>query len=307
MPILTPTSAQFNTVQTPPAAQMDPALIGSPAQITAPVTAPVAQTQAALINPNSLTTPTAVTSEDRIAGILNKGGPLMQQAATAGTQQAASRGLLNSSMAVQAAQGAVIQAAAPIGTNDANSLNQMASNNANTLNQGVQFNANAANSANQWNAGATNQNAQFNTSNQMQAATTNANATNTANQFNANTQNQAGQFNAQSTNEFAKLDTQNQNTANQWNAQQANEAVLKTMDVNSREQLANIEANYKQLMQTNSSAENIYSQVMKNVSDIQNNKDIADKETAINSQMGWLRSGLTMISNLNGIASLVTF
>ena len=79
------------------------------------------------------------------------------------------------------------------------------------------------------------------------------------------------------------------------------------MDVNSREQLANIEANYKQLMQVNSSAENIYSQVMKNVSDIQNNKDIADKQTAINSQMGWLRSGLTMISNLNGIASLVTF
>lgn len=307
MPILTPTSAQFNTVQTPPAAQMDPALIGSPAQITAPVTAPVAQTQAALINPNSLTTPTAVTSEDRIAGILNKGGPLMQQAATAGTQQAASRGLLNSSMAVQAAQGAVIQAAAPIGTNDANSLNQMASNNANTLNQGVQFNANATNSANQWNAGAANQNAQFNTGNEMQAATSNANATNTANQFNANTQNQAGQFNAQSTNEFAKLDTQNQNTANQWNAQQANEAVLKTMDVNSREQLANIEANYKQLMQTNSSAENIYSQVMKNVSDIQNNKDIADKETAINSQMGWLRSGLKMIESLNGVTGLVNF
>lgn len=307
MPILTPTTAQFNTVQTPPAAQMDPALIGAPAQITAPVTGAVAQTQATMIDPNSLATPTAVTSEDRIAGILNKGGPLMQQAATAGTQQAASRGLLNSSMAVQAAQGAVIQAAAPIGTNDANSLNQMASNNANTLNQGVQFNANAANSANQWNAGATNQNAQFNTGNQMQAATTNANATNTANQFNANTQNQAGQFNAQSSNEFAKLNTQNQNTANQWNAQQANEAVLKTMDVNSREQLANIEANYKQLMQTNSSAENIYSQVMKNVSDIQNNKDIADKETAINSQMGWLRSGLKMIESLNGVTGLVNF
>lgn len=87
MPILTPATAQFNTVQTPPAAQMDPALIGAPAQITAPVTGAAAQTQATLIDPNSLTTPTAVTSEDRIAGILNKGGPLMQQAATAGTQR----------------------------------------------------------------------------------------------------------------------------------------------------------------------------------------------------------------------------
>lgn len=291
MAITTPVTAQFNTVQTPDAATMNPSLLPAPAQMTAAQTAPAAQ-----IDPNALATPTAVTSEERIAGILSRGGPLMQQAATAGTQQAASRGLLNSSMAVQAAQGAVIQAAAPIGTNDANSLNQMASQNANTKNQALQFNTQA-----------TNQTAQFNTSNQQQANTQNTQAINTASQFNANTQNQANQFNAQSTNDFAKLNTQNQNTANQWNAQQSNEAILKTMDVNSREQLANIEANYKQLMQTNSSAENIYSQVMKNVSDIQNNKDIADKETAINSQMGWLRSGLKMIESLNGVSGLVNF
>lgn len=290
MPITTPVTAQFNTVQTPDAAQMSPSLLPSPAQVTA------AQGTATAIDPTSLVAPTAVTSEDRIAGILSRGGPLMQQAATAGTQQAASRGLLNSSMAVQAAQGAVIQAAAPIGTNDANSLNQMAVQNANTQNQAITQNANAMNTF-----------AQMNTGNQQQANTQNASAVNTASQFNANTENQAGQFNAQSANDFAKLNTQNQNTANQWNAQQANEATLKAMDVNSREQLANIEANYKQLMQTNSSAENIYSQVMKNVSDIQNNKDIADKETAINSQMGWLRSGLKMIESLNGVSGLVNF
>jgi len=290
MPITTPVAAQFNTVQTPDAAQMTPSLLPAPAQVTA------AQGTATAIDPTSLVAPTAVTSEDRIAGILNRGGPLMQQAATSGTQQAASRGLLNSSMAVQAAQGAVIQAATPIGTNDANSLNQMAVQNANTQNQAITQNANATNTF-----------AQMNTGNQQQASTQNANATNTASQFNANTQNQAGQFNAQSANDFAKLNTQNQNTANQWNAQQTNEATLKAMDMNSREQLANIEANYKQLMQTNSSAENIYSQVMKNISDIQNNKDIADKTTAIESQMGWLRSGLTMIQNLNGVTGLVTF
>lgn len=290
MPITTPVTAQFETVQTPAAATMTPSLLPSPAQVTA------SQTQAAQIDPNALVTPTAVTSEDRIAGILNRGGPLMQQAATTGTQQAASRGLLNSSMAVQAAQGAVIQAAAPIGTNDANTLNQMATQNANTLNQATQTNTSATNSANQFNANAANT-----------ASSQNASAINTASQFNANTENQVGQFNAQTSNDFAKLNTQNQNTANQWNAQQANEATLKAMDVNSREQLANIEANYKQLMQTNSSAENIYSQVMKNISDIQNNKDIADKTTAIESQMGWLRSGLTMIQNLNGVTGLVTF
>lgn len=274
MAIETPALTPFNVVQTQPAAQITPALVGQAAQMGATT-----------LDPNTLVKPTAETTENRLTGILNKGGALMQQAATSGQQQAASRGLLNSSMAVQAAQGAVLQAATPIASSDAQSINQMAATNAGAVNQALQSNVNAQNTA----------------------AQTNMQATNTFKQFDANTQNQAGQFNAQSLNEFNKLNTQNQNTANQWNAQQANEAVLKTLDINSREQLANIEANYKQLMQTNSSAENMFSQVMKNISDIQNNKDITDKTTAVDSQMAWLRSGLTMIQNLNGVTGLVTF
>lgn len=257
MAIETPTMTPFQVVPTPDPVQMNAALM-------TPTT----------VDQSALTTPTATTVEDRLAGILNRGGPLMQQAATAGKQQAASRGLLNSSMGVQAAQAATMQAATPIAQTDAQALNQMAIQNANTLNQNLQSNANTLNQAGQ---------------------------------FNANTLNQASQFNTSTQNEFAKLNTQNQNTANQWNAQEQNEAILKAMDMNSREQLANIEANYKQLMQVNSSAENMYSQVMKNISDIQNNADISDKETAINSQMAWLRSGLTMIQNLNGVTNLVTF
>lgn len=274
MAIETPAMNPFQVVATPAPVEMTPATAGNAALMT-PTT----------VDQSALTTPTAETVEARLGGILNKGGVLMQQAATAGKQQAASRGLLNSSMGVQAAQAATLQAATPIAQSDAQAINQMATQNANTLNQNLQSNANTLNSA----------------------AQTNMQAQNQTNQFNANTLNQAGQFNAQTQNEFAKLNTQNQNTANQWNAQQQNEAVLKAMDMNSREQLANIEANYKQLMQVNSSAENMYSQVMKNISDIQNNKDIADKETAINSQMAWLRSGLQMVQNLNGVSNLVTF
>jgi hypothetical protein len=192
------------------------------------------------------------TTQGELAGILNKGNALMTQAATQGNQAAAARGLMNSSMGVQAAQQAVIGAAMPIAQSD---------------------------------AAAKNQNSQFN-----------ASATNQNNQFNTSAQNQGNQFN-----------TQQKNAMAQWNAGQQNEATLKAMDVNSREQLANIEANYKKLMQVNSSAENMYSQVMKNINDIQTNKDIADKSTAINSQLAWLRSGMQMIQNLNGVQNLVTF
>jgi hypothetical protein len=205
-----------------------------------------------LINKGNLVTPTAVTAQQELVGILNNGGALMQQSATMGNQQAASRGLLNSSMGIQAAQNAMIQNAAPIAQSDAAAKNNANFQNANTLNT---------------------------------AETQNANILNSSNQFNA----------------------QQQNAMNQWNAGQQNEATLKAMDVNSREALANIEANYKQLMQVNSSAGGLYEQVMKNISDIQNNKDIADKNGAIQSQLSWLRSGMGMIQNLNGVSGLITF
>lgn len=176
----------------------------------------------------ALATPT--TTSQALTGILNKGGALMQQAATAGNQSAAARGLLNSSMGVQAAQSSVLQAATPIAQADAQALTQ------------------------------------------------------------------TSQFNAQNT-----------NAQNQFNAGQQNEALFKALDVNSREQLANIEAQYKTQMQTSASADALYSQVMKNISDIQMSDSVSDKQAAIDSQLAWLRSGMQMVENLNGVTGLVTF
>ena len=194
------------------------------------------------------------TAQDQLAGILNKGGALMQQAATTGNQQAASRGLLNSSMGIQAAQNAMIANAAPIAQTDANLIQN---------NQ-------------QWNAGAQNQ----------------------QNQFNTTAQNQGAQFNAQQS-----------NAMNQWNAGQQNEAAMKVLDINSREQLMNMEANYKTLMQANSSASSLWEQTLKNMSDIQSSDklDAGSKQAALNNQLTYLRSGMTMLQNMNGITGLVTF
>lgn len=206
-------------------------------------------TAAQIASPSLATT---TTGQTQLAGILNRGGPLMQQAATAGNQQAAARGLLNSSMAVQAAQAAVLDRAIPLATADAQ-----------TINQGAQFNANQ----------------------EQQTKSANAGYNQQANMQNAQTSNAMGQ----------------------WNTGQQNESTLKAMDVNSREQLAGIEANYKTLMQANSSASDMYNQTMKIIGDIQNNKDVSDKASAINSQIAWLRSGMQMVQNLNGITGLITF
>lgn len=194
------------------------------------------------------------TTTEQLGSILNQGGPLMQQAANVGNAQAAQRGLLNSSMGIQAAQSAVLQQAAPL-----------AQANATNINQGNQFNA----------------------SNLQQVALANQNAENVAAQFN----------------------TGQQNSMNQWNAGQQNEMIKSTMDMNSREQLANIEANYKTLLQANSTAGGMYEQYLKNISDIsQSDKmDAAAKANATANQVAYLRAGLQMMSNMNSISGLITF
>lgn len=255
MAVATPITEDANTT----AANIS--TIGSTPQMQAAQTAPAAQA-------------TADTVQSELAGILNRGGPLMQQARTQAAQAVNQRGLLNSSMGIQAGEAAMLQAAVPIATSDANLKTGVSQSNTSALNQNAQYNASNTQQSNQVNA-----------ANQQQ--------TNLANQSAAN---QGAQFNAQQA-----------NAQSQYNAGQQNEAMLKTMDVNSREQLAGIEADYKQIMQVNSSAGTLYEQAMKNISDIQTNKDIGDKQTAINSQLAWLRSGMQMIQNLNGVSGLVTF
>lgn len=178
----------------------------------------------------------------------------MQQSANMGNAQAAQRGLLNSSMGIQAAQNAMIQNATPL-----------AQANANALNQGSQFNAQTTN----------------------QALTQNVQNQQQANQFN----------------------TQQSNAMSTWNAGQQNEATLKALDINSRETLANIEANYKTLMQTNSGATGMYEQMLKNLADIQGNKDMdaGTKANAIQNQLTYLRTGMSMLQNMSGIQGLITF
>lgn len=70
------------------------------------------------------------TSQHQLQQMLASDSPLMQQAETMGLQRANSRGLLNSSMASQAAQGAMIERATPFAQQDASTYFQADQNNA---------------------------------------------------------------------------------------------------------------------------------------------------------------------------------
>lgn len=121
-------------------------------------TAPdVAQTKAFGYSP----TTTAVNdSTDTVSAqldrIINKGGPNMERAGAFGDQTSQARGLLNSSIGVEAAQGAMIDRALPIAQADANTYSTTRLTNQQAENQAGQFNAAAANSGGQFNAGEAN-------------------------------------------------------------------------------------------------------------------------------------------------------
>lgn len=192
-----------------------------------------AQASQATANPWQLDTAKQTTS-GQLNSIISQDNPLMQTAKTQAIQQANDRGLINSTMAGQAGQQAVIQTALPIAQADA------------------QVNASNA----QWNADSANKNSMFNTS-------------------------------------------------------ESNKLLQTGLDLNSRTELANIEANYKNLMQANSSAFQTYQQTIKNISDIQQNKDMtADTKTsAIAEQVTMLKNGFNLLGGINNLnlSGLLTF
>lgn len=184
-----------------------------------------AQASQATANPWQLDTAKQTTS-GQLNSIISQDNPLMQTAKTQAIQQANDRGLINSTMAGQAGQQAVIQTALPIAQADA------------------QVNASNA----QWN-------------------------------------------------------TDQKNKTDMFNTSESNKLLQTGLDMNSRTELANIEANYKNLMQANSSAFQTYQQTIKNISDIQQNKDMtADTKTAaVAEQVSMLKNGFNLLSGINNL------
>lgn len=112
-----------------------------------------------------------VTPDQTVSGQINKtiaqDSPLMQLARTQGLQQANSRGLLNSSMAVGSAQDAVYKNALPIAQADSDVYSRAAGYNADTSNTFKTQNFTAQNEASKFGAEAQNRANEFNATNEF--------------------------------------------------------------------------------------------------------------------------------------------
>jgi hypothetical protein len=155
---------------------------------------------------------------------------------------------------------------------------------------------------------------QFNIDAALKAGIVNKQQADAMTQFNAAQQNtmavqqaqlaqQNSQFNAGQANTMATaLADLNAKTA-MFNASQSNDLIKLGMDSQTKIALGSIEANYKTLMQSSSSASQVYTQAMNNITAILTNKDMdaAAKSTAINNLVGTLNGALGVIG---GIANL---
>lgn len=109
---------------------------------TTPATSPVAQSGDGMLKTvnNWQNTPDQ-TVQGQTQNIIRNDSPLMQMARTQGDQQSQSRGLLNSSIGIGAAQDSVYKAALPIAQADASQAARVAGYNVDTRNKADQYNA----------------------------------------------------------------------------------------------------------------------------------------------------------------------
>jgi len=148
------------------------------------VTAPSlgAAGQADLVKANAINRQVAEeeTSAFQLDKILGSDSALMKRAETQGLQRGAGRGLLNSSIAVEAAQGAMIDRAQPFALNDASTYFNTAESNMRANNQAELTNAQMGTELNIFNTGQDNSFATTQAGLDSQASIANAAAANSA-------------------------------------------------------------------------------------------------------------------------------
>lgn len=262
------------TAQAPAAPTMaaEQAPAPSPMNAAAPAVAEQARTQSASVDPSTMTV------QGQLAGLINSGNPLLVQAQTRAAQQANKRGLLNSSMAVGAGESALYDAALPIAQADAGTYRDVALSNADMA---------------------------------QQTELANTGARNQTSQFNVSEQNTTGRFDAQQQQTAALENARLRQQAGTANVENQTRLLLQQMDANTRVEMTNIEANYRTLMQASSSASDLYSQTLRNITDITNNQnlDAAAKNAAIARQREMLVNGMNLIAGMNNlnVADLLNF
>lgn len=215
---------------------------------------------------------------NQLTGLLDKGGDYMKRAETKALQVQNQRGLLNSSMAVGAAQGAAIDAALPIAQQDAGTYATQQLNNQQYQNQQRQFNADADTRVSLSNTDAKNAAAQFN-----------ASEGNKVNLANAEFSNQANTENARQYNEMLKTQID-----------QSFQNVMKLLDNDHQTALVKLQQDNALTLQKDRNAAEMYLAGMNALGNAMSNGALssAQQEIAAKEILAQVNAGLSFITGL---------
>jgi hypothetical protein len=229
----------------------------------APAAATAAADRATAVNyaPESFHVTPDQTVNDQIAKIVSEDSKLMQQARTRANQEVQARGLLNSSLAVEAGQNAVIGQAMPIAQSDAAAYERAATNTVNANNAAAYQNAQAANTVN----------------------LENAKAGTTVNLANASEANKL--LGTKMTLDSDLLKTR---------LTLDNQMALAKLDASTKTELAKMDNEYRGLLQLSQNATNKFNQVMQSIAQISQNNTMYKpaKDAAIATQLNMLKEAL---------------
>lgn len=178
----------------------------------------------------------------------------------------------------------------------------------------AQFNAQSENQASQFNAASAQDMAKFNVANLLQAGIINQEQANRLSMFNTDQNNQLSRL---QTDIAGRIATANiganasiQSATIGANASMANaqlsaatQTALGTLDANTRRDIARIQTESSQLINTNNNAATLYQANMNNIASIQNNVNLTPeaRQTAIENLLDGLNGGLRMVSQMGRV------
>lgn len=186
--------------------------------------------------------------------IIGNDSPLIQRARQRATESMNARGLVNSSMALGAADAAMYDYAMPIAQADAGTFSGAARDNQAVQNSTSQFNAGESNTTARQNAGLISRASEFGADASNKASMFNTGETNNASQFTADAANRVGMFNVGEGNTASRTNAELATRVSTSNADAANRSSLQSNDQQFRASQAFADAQNAAARQTNDQA-----------------------------------------------------
>lgn len=244
--------------------------------------------------------------QTQLERILAKKSPLMERVAAGAGDFANDRGMLNSTMAAQAGQAAMIDAALPIATADAAAIQTVYRDNQHYLNEIAVFNASEENAMTKFNVSETNRAASENAGRKTQVSLANAEFENSARQFLAAETNQNNRFNVSETNQQRATFAAEQNQTNRFNASESNSAAASNAASANQMLLAGFDAEQRRLLTSTDSARAVISQFTETQAAIaaDPNLDGSGRRAAMENLVASSRASLGLIGDINGVPNL---